>query len=99
MKGDEEYTLFDCPTNMTVGDYGKLRSVARVEVIDGERHIVKNNFTSLVRINEWMFDAQNAIKASKKMVDESEEGLYTTFDTLLNTSTANCANKTYWVKC
>ena len=60
---------------------------------------MKNNFTSLVRIHEWMFDAQNAIKASKKMVDESEEGLYTNFDTLLNTSAANCANKTYWVKC
>ena len=35
MKGDEEYTLFDCPTNMTVGDYGKLRSVARVENVEG----------------------------------------------------------------
>ena len=52
-----------------------------------------------MKVNEWMFDAQNAIKASKKMVDESEEGLYTTFDTLMSTSAANCANKTYWVKC
>jgi hypothetical protein len=50
-KGDEEYTLFDCPTKLSVGEYGKLRSVARVEEIDGEKTIVKNNFTSLVKIH------------------------------------------------
>ena len=99
LKGDEEYTIFDCPTNMTIGDYGKLRSVARVEEINGEKVIVKNNFTSLVKIHEWMFDAQNAIKANDKIIDESEEGLYTTFDTLMSTSPANCANKTYWIRC
>ena len=48
---------------MTVGDYGKLRSVARVEKNGDENVIVKNNFTSLIKIHEWMFDAQNAIKA------------------------------------
>lgn len=30
LRGDEEYTIYDCPTNMIIGDYGKLRSVARV---------------------------------------------------------------------
>ena len=46
-----------------------------------------------------MFDAQNAIKANDKIIDESEQGLYTNLDTLLSTSPANCANKTYWVRC
>lgn len=99
LRGDEEFVIFDCPTNMTVGDYGKLRSVARVEKNGDENVIVKNNFTSLIKIHEWMFDAQNAIKANEKITDESEEGLYTSFDTLLSSSPANCANKTYWVRC
>jgi hypothetical protein len=99
MRGDEEFTIFDCPTTMTVGEYGKLRSVARVEEADGESIIVKNNFTSLLKIHEWMFDAQNAIKAFDKIHDENEEGLYTSLDTLVSTSPANCAGKSYWIKC
>ena len=34
--------------------------------MDGEKTIVKNNFTSLVKIHEWMFDAQNAIRNAEK---------------------------------
>jgi hypothetical protein len=52
---------------MNVGDYGKLRSVARVDEVDGENVIIKNNFTSLIKIHEWSFDAQNAIKNAEKI--------------------------------
>jgi hypothetical protein len=30
-RGQEEVTLYDCPSNMLVGEWGKLRSVARVD--------------------------------------------------------------------
>lgn len=75
--GNKEVTVYDCPTTMNVGEYGKLRSVARVDEIDGEEVVVKNNFTSLIKVHEWMFDAQNAINNAEKMVDENDEGLYT----------------------
>lgn len=75
-----------------------MRSVARVEEIDGEKVIVKNNFTSLIRIHEWMFDAQNAIRNAEKGAQEDDLGLYTDLATLLNTPIANCANKTFWIK-
>jgi hypothetical protein len=83
---------------MFVGEYGKLRSVVRVEEADGENVVIKNNFTSLIKIHEWMFDAQNAIKNAEKTIDEDDAGLYTDLNTLLTTPIANCANKTYWVK-
>jgi hypothetical protein len=54
---------------MVVNEYGKLRSIVRVEEADGENVIIKNNFTSLIKIHEWMFDAQNAIKNDEKTVD------------------------------
>lgn len=50
-RGQEEVTLYDCPTLMQVGEFGKLRSVARVDEIDGESVVVKNNFTSLIKIH------------------------------------------------
>jgi hypothetical protein len=54
---------------MAVGEYGKLRSIVRVEEADGENVIIKNNFTSLIKIHEWMFDAQNSIKNAEKTVN------------------------------
>ena len=35
LRGNEEVTLYDCPSNLQVGEYGKLRSVARVDEIEG----------------------------------------------------------------
>lgn len=67
--------------------------------MDGEQVVVKNNFTSLVRIHDWTFDAQNAIKNSEKITDEDDAGLYTDLSALLSTPIASCANKTFWVKC
>lgn len=61
--------------------------------------MVKNNFTSLVKIPEWTFDAQNAIKTAEKAAEEDDSGLYTDLSTLLTAPIAGCANKTYWVKC
>jgi hypothetical protein len=37
---------------MVVGEWGKLRSVARVDEVDEEKVVIKNNFTSLIKINE-----------------------------------------------
>jgi hypothetical protein len=84
---------------MAVGEWGKLRSVARVDEIDGEKMIIKNNFTSLIKVSEWCFDAQNAIRSAEKIVEEDDSGLYTELATLLNTPIAGCTNKTFWVKC
>lgn len=50
-RNKEEYTIYECPTLMNVGEYGKLRSVARVDEIDGENVIIKNNFTSLIKVH------------------------------------------------
>lgn len=49
--GDEEVTIYNCSTNMQVGEFGKLRSIARVDDVDGERVVVKNNFTSLIKVH------------------------------------------------
>jgi len=91
-------TLYDCPSNLQVGEYGKLRSVARVDKIEGEDVIIKNNFTSLVKINEWTFDAQNAIKNSEKISEEEDSGVYTDLSTLISIPIASSANKTFWVR-
>lgn len=98
LHGAEEVTVYDCPTSMNVGDYGKLRSIARVDEVDGEKVVVKNNFTSLMKLQEWMFDTQNTINTNERMIDEEDEGLYTPLDVLLTTPVASCAGKTYWVK-
>lgn len=81
-KGDEQFTLFNTPTRLQVGEYGKLRSVARVEEVDSDTVIIKNNFTSLIKIHEWMFDAQNAINNAEKIIDEADEALYTDLSTI-----------------
>lgn len=98
-RGNEEFTIFDCPTNVQVGEWAKLRSVARVDEVDGEKTIVKNNFTSLIKIHEWMFDAQNAIRNAEKGVEECDLGLYTDLAELLHSPLAGVVNKTFWVKC
>jgi hypothetical protein len=84
---------------MVVGEWGKLRSVARVDEVDEENVVIKNNFTSLIKINESSFDAQNAIKRAEKIAEEDDSGVYTELATLLNDPIANCENKTFWVKC
>ena len=83
---------------MNIGEYGKLRSIARVDEVDGEDVVVKNNFTSLIKIHEWMFDAQNAINNAEKMIDENDEGLYTDLETLTTTPINSCVGRSYWVK-
>ena len=59
--------MFECPSLLNVGEYGKLRSVARVDDVDGDKVVVKNNFTSLIRIHDWSFDAQNAVKNADRI--------------------------------
>lgn len=83
---------------MEVGEWAKLRSVARVEDVDGEKTIVKNNFTSLIKIHDWMFDAQNANINADKGAEEDDCGLYTDLATLQSAPVASIANKTFWVK-
>jgi hypothetical protein len=84
---------------MAVGEWGKLRSVARVDVVDEEKVVIKNNFTSLIKLNEECFDAQNAIKRAEKVAEDDDSGVYTELETLLREPIANCANKTFWVRC
>lgn len=97
-RGHEEVTLYDCPSSLQVGEYGKLRSVARVDEIDGEKVIIKNNFTSLIKIHEWTFDAQNAIKNSERTAEEEDSGVYTDLSSLLSSPINQVSGKTFWVK-
>lgn len=83
---------------MNVGDYGKLRSIVRVEQVDGENKIVKTNFTSLVKVHDWTFDAQNAQRLNERDAEDDESGVYTELAVLQNSPIANIVGKTFWIK-
>lgn len=101
----ENISLTECPTYMQDGDIGKLRSVAQIRVEDGERVVCKNNFTSLIKIPEWSFDAQSFINSGNAMEDENED-IYTPLNELLVMTAGifiinsdECADRVYNVKC
>lgn len=48
----------------------------RVDDVNGEKILVKTSFTSLVKIPEWTFDVQNAIRSAEKAI-EDDDGVYT----------------------
>ena len=45
-----------------------------------------------------MFDAQNALNNTGRMIDEVEEGIFTDLETLATSPLNTIVNKTFWVK-
>lgn len=68
---------------MMENDIGKLRSIAYVSKVNGINTVCKNNFTSLIKLPEWSFDAQNLIQNSVNTKMDVED-IYTPLDDLLN---------------
>ena len=63
-----------------------MRSVARINEENGDKIVCKNNFTSLIRLPEWSFDAQSFAKNAENM-EEEDDGIYTPLNELLVMST------------
>lgn len=86
-------------------DIGKLRSIAYVSKINGVNVVCKNNFTSLIKLPEWSFDAQNLLQNSANTKMDLED-IYTPLDDLLNLPVSKklfildkCSNKIFNIKC
>lgn len=71
--GEQDWVLNETPCSMSENDIGKLRSVAQIRKEDGELVVCKNNFTSLIKLPEWSFDAQSFIKRGNVINEEDEE--------------------------
>ena len=80
--GEQEWVLQDTPCSMLENDIGKLRSVAQIRKENGENVVCRNNFTSLIKLPEWSFDAQSFIKRGKAM-DQEDEEIYKPLNELL----------------
>lgn len=87
-KNEDGYRLSDGKNDLILGDIisfaeegqiAKLRSVARFKPDGKTTQIIPNNFTSLVCLREWTYDAQKFLKyKASKMDIETEGDIYTT---------------------
>ena len=80
--GERNLVLEDCSTRMETGEIGKLRSVASVREVNGEFVVVKNNFTSLIRLPMFSFDAQTLVNRENAM--DIETGVGTSLNDLVS---------------
>ena len=60
------------------GEIAKLRSVVRFVDNGRVKQVVPNNFTSLIALRPWTYDAQRFSKSSDKMDIEEDGHIYTT---------------------
>lgn len=60
------------------GEIAKLRSVVRFIDNGRVKQVVPNNFTSLIALRPWTYDAQRFSKSSDKMEIEEDGQIYTT---------------------
>lgn len=61
----KEITLKNIPHFVQEGSIAKLRSVVRLENKDGVLTAIPNNFTSLITIPDWYYDAKKFHKQHK----------------------------------
>lgn len=77
-RGKDEFNVQEVLSFAEEGEAAKLRSVSRIINHNGAKFVVPNNFTSLVPLRAWSFDAQRVLNTQE--VEREEEEIFHTLD-------------------